>query len=80
MYLMAKYNQIDKSYYYDYEKLLKHALVISKLNVCAVTRLVKTGSIFLTNAGQIRFFCNGLLDEVFFMDKEEFKQGEYKQC
>lgn len=75
MYLMAKYHQIDKSYLENHEKLLHHAMVIAKMNVCATARLVVSGSIFFTNAGQIRFFCNGLLDEIFSYIDGRFYRG-----
>ncbi len=63
---LVRTNQIDLSYY-DNRKLINHAYKMALLNSCYYNNVIKTGSLILRHSGQIRFFCNGLLD---FLDKE----------
>ena len=60
---LLRAKQIDESYN-DIRKLLKHAFVVVISNACYYNSQVKTGSIFVKNAGFIRLLCNGYLDYI----------------
>lgn len=78
MYLLLQNKQIDESYQ-DKEKLLRHALYLSKFGQCYYSRKTTTGSIYCNTVGNIRLYCNGLLDfleELINKNLIEFKKGE----
>lgn len=61
MKFLVQINQIDLSYN-NPQKLLNHAFKFALYNCCHYNNLVKTGSMLARHTGQIRFFCNGLID------------------
>ena len=54
-------HQIDESYR-DMEKLLSHGFYLTLLNSCVYNNYVKTGSVYGTSTGLVRYMCNGFLD------------------
>lgn len=54
MYIMALDGQIDKSYLYDFNKLKKHAFIMSRFNMCYDGLKNRNGSIFLRGTEEIR--------------------------
>lgn len=61
MEFLVKTKQIDLSYN-NPQKLLNHAFKFALYNCCHYNNLVKTGSMLTRHTGQLRFFCNGLMD------------------
>ena len=70
MVLLLKTKQIDESYN-NYEKLLLHSLLLTNTFFCWDNNLQETGSLTGRTMGLIRFFANGMLDEI----AKEFKEG-----
>lgn len=54
-------HQIDESYY-NTDKLIKHAFLISLFNCCSYNNQMMTGSLFLRHSGFMRLLCNGFMD------------------
>lgn len=63
MFVMAKVGQIDHSYLVDLNKLKRHAFLMARIEACYYNLVSYTGSIFVHTASQIRFLCNGMMDE-----------------
>lgn len=61
---LAECNQIDLSYKGNPEKILRHSLILTLNNSCFYNNLVASGSHYIKDAGYIRLYCNGVLDEV----------------
>lgn len=72
MYYLALSKQIDISYSIDYNKLIRHAFIITYLQQCPYNNIIMTGSLFNRDSGLIRWYCNGILDEI---EKMEILNG-----
>ena len=68
IYMLSLNGQADKEYLHNYDKLLLHAFILTRIDTCIFNRRITTGSEFFVSAGQIRFFCNGFLDMI--IDKD----------
>lgn len=64
IYLLALSHQVSEDYLIDTNKLMRHAFEMAISFGCFYNNVVKTGSVFLKNAGLFRLCCNGLLDEI----------------
>lgn len=64
MYMLAKSGQIDNSYLLDLNKIKKHAFLMSRIGSCPYNCQVMSGSVFTRNIGELRQYCNGVLDRV----------------
>lgn len=62
MYLLLKNHQIDSSYENNPQKILKHAIMLTKLTQCWYNNISQTGSLYGRTLGEIRLYCNGFLD------------------
>lgn len=62
IYLMAQCGQADESYLYDYKKLARHSFMLARAYQCFSSEKLLNGSIFIRNNGEIRLYCNGILD------------------
>lgn len=63
MFLLVRLGQINSSYY-DNEKIKRHSLLLTRILNCPYNCQVLSGSTFLRQSGEIRQFCNGLLDKI----------------
>lgn len=75
MYYLSRINQIDPTYVYDNEKLLKHALIITVLYTCPDANIQETGSMFGKSVDNIKYYCNGAIQymEPYFKRIQEMK-------
>lgn len=64
IYLLALAHQVNEDYLVDHNKLMRHAFELAISFGCLYNNVVKTGSVYLKNAGLFRLCCNGLLDEI----------------
>lgn len=64
MFMMAQIGQIDISYLQDLNKLKRHAFILSLEENCYYILGLMTGSVLLHGASHIRYWCNGIMDEV----------------
>ena len=64
MYMLAKSGQIDNSYLYNLNKIKKHAFLMSRIGSCPYNCQAMSGSVFVRNIGELRQYCNGVLDRV----------------
>lgn len=62
MFYLAECRQIDESYIYDYNKILRHACILSTIIRCQYNNLVETADYANMSVGMIRFWANGVLD------------------
>ncbi len=62
MIMMARIGQIDPTYCYDFEKIKRHAFLLSNINCCYYNLVVNSASNIIRSAAEIRFLCNGILD------------------
>lgn len=71
MKMLSIVGQIDESYY-DYRKMVKHAMLIAIMGCCSYNNFIMTGSLFMRHTGYIRLLANGYLDYVI----EDFNNHE----
>lgn len=62
MYLLLKNHQIDPSYENNPEKIMKHAIALTKLTQCWYNNISQTGTLYGRTLGEVRLYCNGFLD------------------
>lgn len=62
MYIALQNNQIDESYKNNPEKILKHAILLSRTSQCWYDQVSTGGSFHSRTFGTIRTYCNGFLD------------------
>ena len=62
MIMLADAGQISPDYLTNKEKLFRHALMVSRYNICFYSRLITTGSMFIEPTYLCRLLCNGTLD------------------
>ena len=72
MYILLQNNQIDISYQNDKEKILRHAIYLSRITQCWYDNISTTGTLHGRAFGMIRAYCNGFLDIL----EKYLEQGE----
>lgn len=61
-YLLSRVGQIDPEYQFNFDKIKRHAFIMSRYNQCYNGLKVMNGSIFLRGNEEIRQLGNGALD------------------
>lgn len=64
MYMLALDGQIDKCYLKDFNKLKRHAFIISRFNMCYDGLKNRNGSFFLRGTEEVRQLCTGVVEEI----------------
>lgn len=62
--LLSSCGQIDISYSKNIKKTYLHAFLMANLNCCYYNLLIFSGSSLIRNTGEIRFLCNGIMDQI----------------
>lgn len=62
MIYLAETGQIKLEYLQNQELLYKHAFIMSNILTCMDSAMITTGTIFGRHIGDIRFYCNGVID------------------
>ena len=60
--ILLKNKQIDESYQDNPKKILRHALLLSRMTQCWYDHISLSGSLYSRDFGLIRAYCNGYLD------------------
>ena len=64
MYYLSLAKQIDPSYIYNFKKLVLHAFILTPVRQCPYNLYITTGSLYNKDTGFLRWYCNGMMDEV----------------
>lgn len=71
MLLLSECNQISSYYKTDIDKLLRHAFILTSVLPCWDNNLMETGSGYGRTAGHVRFYCNGFIEYIDELWKEQ---------
>lgn len=64
MYYLSLARQIRPDYASNFKKLILHAFIITPVRQCPYNVYITTGSLYNKDTGLLRWYCNGILDEV----------------
>ncbi len=78
MYLLLKNNQIDESYNNNFQKILRHSILLASFMQCYYNNIIDTGSLYNLTLGIIRFYCNGAIDAIEEYIDEWSQIGQWK--